>query len=352
MDELLNPSEVKASKNPPRRRALSRRSGGVAFIVTFAIGAIGTVLFAAAAIAALGAVDRLPAPPVNGTWCIDEKLAWMRANPELLESGVIAVGSSVTWRNLSFGEIPLKEREAVGGVANLAPCFLRINQTHELTNFLLDLSPGTHTVISVVAPRDFEACSTNATEFFDPELLESYLSGQVSEWWVYFRNLRAFTFIGDVIRLPDLSDQLVFEEFGSGPMFRDEPLLVGPARMEAACFDHLRRMATDLTSRGVKLVLVLFPFMPAWVESADSTGEQRAEFLTNVRSSLSGTGAVLVDATGMTFPNEDFADPLHLQWPVVPEFTGYIWERAFQGQGPAWSGYQRGASASIGRPGR
>lgn len=329
MDEPLDPSGETASKHPSRRRTLSRRSRGVAFIVTFAIGAIGTVLFAVAGVAALGAADRLPAPPVNGTWCIDEKLAWMRANPELLDSGVIAVGSSVTWRNLNFGEIPVGERNAVGGAANLAACFLRINQTHELTTFLLDFSPSTHTVISVIAARDFEACSFSPRNFFDPELLESYLAGEVSEWWVYFRNLRALTFIGDVIRLPNVSDQLIFDELGSGPLVRDEPIVAGPVEMEAGCFDDLRIMATDLTNRGVKLVLVLFPFMPAWLESADSTGEMRAEYLTNVRSSIAGTGAVLVDATGMTIPHEDFADPFHLQWPAVPAFTRYVWERAF-----------------------
>lgn len=330
MDDRIATSILSQADGRSRRRTRPRRVTGIAFIATFATGAVGMVLFAAAAIAALGAIDRLPAPPVNGTLCIDEKLAWMRANPDLLESDVIAVGSSVTWRNLSFGDIPLDEREAVGGAANLAPCFLRIHQTHELTKFLLDFSPGAHTVISVIHPRDFEACAGTPRNFFDPQLMREYLSGSISEWWVYFRNINAFTFINDVIHLPD--QQIDFGEFGSGPLVRDEPILFGPVELDASCFDNLQLMASDLTSRGVKLVLVLFPYMPAWIEKTDSTGEMQAEFRVNVTKAISGTDVRLVDATGMTLPNEDFADPFHLQWPEVPAFTRYVWESAFREQ--------------------
>lgn len=329
MGDALDTPTAGKTESGRRRRARRRRGSGVAFIATFFAGAVATILFAAAGLAALAAVDRLPAPPVNGTWCIDEKLAWMRAHRDLLDSGVIAVGSSVTWRNLNFDEIPLEAREAVGGAVNLAPCFLQINQTRSLTNFMLDFSPKTHTVISVVAPRDFEKCSTSTSDFFDRELLEGFLSGSISEWWVYFRNLKAVAFIKDVINLPKLSHELVFDEWGSGPLFDDHPIPFDPVTMEPGCFDELRLMATDLDRRGVKLVLVLFPYMPEWIESVDAGGEMQAAFRANVMKAISGTDITLIDATQMAIPTADFADQFHLRWSAVPAFTRHIWERAF-----------------------
>ena len=64
----------------------------------------------------------LPPPPLAATDCIDGKLALLREAP-LEDRTLIAVGSSVTWRNLDMG---LLEQRLPGVRAyNAAPCLSR-----------------------------------------------------------------------------------------------------------------------------------------------------------------------------------------------------------------------------------
>ena len=58
---------------------------------------------------------------------------------------------------------------------NAAPCYLYVNQTAYLTDFLLDNMPSVKSVLSVFSMRDFSACLTSPTAFFRPEDAESYV---------------------------------------------------------------------------------------------------------------------------------------------------------------------------------
>lgn len=301
-----------------------------AFAATLIVSFVGFYLL----LGALATVGRLPAPPLSGTWCIDEKLAWLRNHRDELQSGVIAVGSSVTWRDLDFSALPEKTRRASGGTINAAPCFLQISQTRFFTAFLLDHQPMTRTVITIVAGIDFEHCTTTPKAFFDPKMAEKFLYKEYSSvgLWLYYRNFRPISFLRDVWqrRAP-----LVFDAFGSGPLTADGPNFqhpfMRPYKPQAACFEELRGMAKDLRERGIQFIVVTFPTMPRWVKDYDPEGEMRTAFLSNVRTALSGTGAILVDAAiSYSLPTEAFTDPAHLVWRETARFTRFVWEQARQ----------------------
>jgi hypothetical protein len=313
-----------------RARSVASRYLG-AFAITFILSFVAFYLV----IGVLAFVDRLPAPPVSGTYCIDEKLVWLKDHRDKLQSGVIAVGSSVTMRDLDFSALPEETRRASGGTINAAPCFLQLSQTRFFANFLLDHQATTHTVLTIVAGIDFENCSTTPKAFFDYKIGKDFLYkyGGIGVLWLYYRNFRPSSFLRDVQRQRLPSDS--FDAFGSAPLTKDGPdfqhPFMRPHKPEAACFEELRGMANDLRRRGIQFIVVTFPTMPRWAEEHDPKGELRAAFLSNVRSAVSGTDAILVDATShYTLPTDAFTDPAHLQWRETGRFTRFVWEQARQ----------------------
>ena len=314
------------------------RSAANRYLAAFA----GTLILSFAGfylvLGALALVGRLPAPPVSGTWCIDEKLAWLKNHRDELQSGVIAVGSSVTMRDLDFSALPEELRRASGGVINAAPCFLQIGQTRFLTEFLLDHQPTTHTVITIVAGIDFEHCTTTPKAFFDYKVAERFLyrNGSLFDIWLYFRNFRPKSFLQDVwLAKERRSGELDFDTFGSLPLTTEVPnfqhSFMRPFKSQESCFTELRGMAKDLRERDIQFILVTFPTMPKWTEEYDPKGEIRTAFLSDVRRAISGTDAILVDAaTTYNLPTHAFTDPAHLQWRETGQFTRFIWEQARQ----------------------
>src|SRR3546814_127044 len=139
----------------------------------------------------LSLVDSLPAPPVTTTYCIDEKFKYL-AEQDLAEGDLLAVGSSVTWRNLDL--TPFVARGLARHPVNAAPCYLHIDQTAFLTAFLLDHQPAVETVVSVVAPRDFADCAEADRVFFAPGTAAPYVFGGTSPLLIYLANFRPLSF--------------------------------------------------------------------------------------------------------------------------------------------------------------
>ena len=319
------PSNRKPGRSPTRTA-----SGARAYLLLLGAGLILCGLGFVAGLGLLAAARLLPAPPVSGTYCIDEKLAWLKRNPQSFASNLVAVGSSTTWRNLDFSVLSSAARTVLGGVVNAAPCFLRANQTRFMTRYLLEHRPETHTVLTILSPRDFEACSTSATSFIEPDLTESYFAGDVPDLWIYFRNLRVESFIRDVFKLSARRErELVFDRFGSGPLTTDEPQLRNTFAPEPSCYRELHDLATELDDRDVQLLVVTLPVMPEWANQYDPGGTIRRNFLRNVKAALAETRALLIDGqTKYALPTVAFTDPVHLQWPRVADFTRFIWREA------------------------
>ena len=147
-------------------------------------------------------MGRLPAPPVTATNCIDEKFKFLHET-DIRNPGLIAVGSSVTWRNLDFSVFAEHYGKDIEPL-NAAPCFLYVNQTAYLTDFLLDNMPSVKSVMSVFSMRDFSACAVSPTEFFRREDAEGYVFDKRPGWHLYLKNFRPVSFARDVVDLPGM----------------------------------------------------------------------------------------------------------------------------------------------------
>jgi hypothetical protein len=304
-------------------------SNAMRFNIAFILWCALFLVLGGAGLAGLSAVGRLPAPPVTATNCIDEKFKFMH-DTEIRNPGLIAVGSSVTWRNLDFSVFA----EHYGGEVeplNAAPCFLYVNQTAFYTDFLLDNMPSVKSVMSVFSMRDFSACAASPTEFFRPEDAKGYVFDKDPAWHLYLKNFRPVSFARDVVELPamrsgeDSSASMVMDPYGSGPFTLPKPEIREDFQLDATCLDHLSAMSDDLSRRGIDFIVVLLPQMPAWRDAYDPGGVRDAEFRREVSRRLEPTRTVLIDAQqGLHLTNDQFTDHAHLQWRSVPLLMRYL----------------------------
>jgi hypothetical protein len=304
-------------------------ANAIRFNIAFVLWCALFLVLGGAGLAALSAMGRLPAPPITATNCIDEKFKFLHET-EIRNPGLIAVGSSVTWRNLDFSVFEEHYGKDIEPL-NAAPCFLYVNQTAYLTDFLLDSMPSVKSVMSVFSMRDFSACATSPTEFFRPEDAENYVFDRNPAWHLYLKNFRPAAFVRDVISLPAKRSgeapygSLVMDKYGSGPLTLPTPEIRENFELDPTCLDHLSAMSEKLSRRGIDFIVVLLPQMPAWRDAYDLGGTRDAEFRTAVSRRLDGTRTVLIDAQqGLHLQNEQFTDHAHLQWDAVPLLMRYL----------------------------
>jgi hypothetical protein len=291
------------------------------------------VIIAAGAVGlwALNKAGRLPAPPLTATFCIDEKFKFMR-DAVAQKPDVLAVGSSVTWRNLDFSTLEGATGEVLRPL-NGAPCFLKIHETAFLTEFYLDNMPSVANVVSVVAMRDFKNC-TSSPAFFDKATARRYVFDGWPAWHLYFLNFRPKLFLRDVITIQtmrsgsDVRNTLNMDRYGSGPLFITPPEIRGNMVTTPECFDHLEAMARSLAARNVTWSVVLLPPMPAWLKAYDPAGARDQEWRGTVAKRLEATGAILIDGRdGPTTHDRHFSDPVHLHWSSVSRFTAWAFQQ-------------------------
>jgi hypothetical protein len=304
-------------------------ANAIRFNIAFILWCALFLVMGAAGLAGLSALGRLPAPPITATTCIDEKFKFLHET-DIRNPGLIAVGSSVTWRNLDFSVFAEHYGKDVEPL-NAAPCFLYVNQTAYLTDFLLDNMPSVKSVMSVFSMRDFSACSTSPTAFFRPEEAESYVFDRDPAWHLYLKNFRPMAFARDVIDLPAMRSReapygsLVMDKYGSGPLTLPTPEIRKNFDLDPTCLDHLSAMTENLSQRGIDFIVLLLPQMPAWRDAYDPGGARDAEFRSAVAGRLDGTRTVLIDAQkGLHLRNDQFTDHAHLQWDAVPLLMHYL----------------------------
>lgn len=283
-----------------------------------------------ASVHALGRAGHLPPPPLTATSCIDEKFKFIREHANA-EPDLLAVGSSVTWRNLDFSIVTNVSnfRQPLNG----APCYLHIHETAWLTELYLDHFPSVRTVVTVLAMRDFESCQGDG-RLFDRTLGEGMMFEGWPEWLVYFVNfrpLRLWRTAKDIKHMragTDPDSTLLMDDFGSGPLTRTQPDPRDDVKISPECYPHLLRMARNLEHRGVRWVVVLMPAMPAWIDRYDRGGRRDMAWRAQVSAALEGTATVLIDASeGPLRSNRHFVDPAHYDWRYAASFTRWIFEQ-------------------------
>jgi len=290
--------------------------------------ALGAVTFLAM-LYGLKAADSLPAAPLTGTYCIDEKFKFL-AEQDLENTDLLAVGSSVTWRNLDLRPF------VTGGLSkhplNAAPCYLHMHQMVFLTEFLLDRLSTVQTLISVVAPRDFENCSEADRAFFSPEQATPYIFRGASPLVIYATNFRPIQLIRDASRVEERRSKprsvgpLVMGPYGSGPIEGTSDWTPAPL-FDDKCFDALAEFDKMLASRGVKLIVVSFPLSPKWHSRYDPEGDVERTFEARLRASLSHDGSTFISSRSFSLDRSLYFDAVHFQWPAAQAFSSLVADR-------------------------
>src|SRR4051794_19185838 len=93
----------------------------IRFNIAFILWCALFLVLGGAGLTALAAVDCLPPPPITATNCIDKKFKFLHET-DIRDPSLLAVGSSVTLRNLDFSIL----EDHYGGKVkplNAAPCY-------------------------------------------------------------------------------------------------------------------------------------------------------------------------------------------------------------------------------------
>jgi hypothetical protein len=299
------------------------RALGIAGLVYLSAGAAGLV--------GLDAIDRLPAPPISGTNCIDEKFKFLHET-DIRSPDLIAVGSSVTWHSVDIAPFANRYGGAVTAL-NAAPCYLMVNETSFLIDFYLDNLPDVHTVLSVFAMRDFESCD-GPGDFFDTDEARRYIFERDPSWLLYFKNFRPVGFIQDILHIQkmrsgiDPRNTMKMDRFGSSKLLIEPPEIREDTRVSANCFQFVEKTARSLDGRGVQWIVVLLPPMPSWIDAYDTGGARDEFWRTNVASRLESTRAILLDgADDLPLQDTHFTDPAHIHWESVPILMNWILDK-------------------------
>jgi len=196
--------------------------------------------------------------------------------------------------------------------------------------------PNVESLLTVIAPRDFERCDESDTAFFKVDQARQYVFGDEPGWLLYVENLRPFAFIRSLRNLAEYrtapNGLLVMDSFGSGPLrtpadYRPEP------RFDDRCFAALARFERAMAARHVKLVVASVPTMPEWRARFDPTGSIQSGFKARLRAALSNPGTTLIFGDSYRpLSDADFADPVHLLWPQTAGFTRFLFERILPAQ--------------------
>jgi hypothetical protein len=321
--------EERAAQDRPRRAAAGCRGGDPRrFLLVFLCVTLCGIATATAALLALKQEGLLPAPPIAGTGCIDEKLLRLRDAP-LADRTLLAVGSSATWRNLDLGVL---ERRFPGTRAfNAAPCYLHVDQTAFLAEFLLPRAPRVDTLLVVLAPRDFEACPPEETDFLEPSLAGAFLSGWVPDWLPYLTGFRPVRMAREVLgrwreqAQGGAAAHSLEDAHGSSILLKPNAWRPEPS-FDPRCDAGLARLEEVAAEHGARLVVATLPTMPEWAAAFDPDGAIVEAWMRRMAGTLSRPDSLLIDGRALGWDDPRFADPVHAIHPHHTTFTEFVAE--------------------------
>ena len=295
----------------------------LSWVSVFGLTVLGWLVFGVGLLGLLEFKGRLAPPPLSATLCIDEKISFLR-NRDLSQVRIMGAGSSATWRNLDMSVFGLDPTKAL----NAAPCFLHIDQTAFLVSLLAEMMPNLQNVITIVAPRDFENCSPQLTQIFDPALGTAFIQKQIPVWLPYVVNMRAPYILRTAITLPS-ERALNQDAYGSSPLKQANSWRPAPV-FDERCFVAFKNYSLAMAQKQVRLWIATVPTMPEWADSYDPTGVIIKRWTHRLKE-LSQSGTHIVDGREISFRSEQFADSVHLLSPFDREFSQFVAERSRSG---------------------
>jgi len=229
---------------------------------------------------------------------------------------------------------------------NAAPCYLHVGETAYLAAFLLARLPKVRTMVTVLAPRDFDACSGGLDAFFPERLAEAYLFRGMPSLPIYLSNLKPHRFLPDMLRIGrlrrDANDpmSMVMDSHGDGPLLTGQEWLPAPAVAEA-CFGSLRALERVVTGAGARLVAVTMPLQPEWHRRHDPDRQVVGAFERRLREVLRDPTTTVVSGDSLGVPALRHLDAVHVDWPSAQRFTRALASRLRSGSGPEALGITR-----------
>jgi hypothetical protein len=294
----------------------------------FAMVATGISAFAVA-LALLDGLDMLPPPPVTGTTCMDEKFKFL-ADRDLSEVDLIAVGSSVTWRNL---DVTAFQRSGLARhPINAAPCYLHVSETVYYTDFLLSRMPNVHTVVSVLAPRDFERCTAQSDSFFSAALAEAYVFDGMPPFPIYLSNLAPHRFVRDILRIRQMRSDpntLLMDDHGAGPLRMSSVWLPKPS-LARMCFAALTKLEQTVTAHGARLIVATLPLQPQWRALYDPDGRVMDGFEQSVRAALVNPTTLVHAGSQEVVQSLSYGYAVHFLWDSAVRYSANLAEAVTQ----------------------
>lgn len=274
----------------------------------------------------------LPAPAISRLVPMDEKLRFLRNRPEF-DPRVLAVGSSITWRQLDGAPFEHLTDDETGGFLNGGTGYLKIHQTGDLLDFYLDRYANVGTVLILTGPPDYEDCSNEPARMLDHSDAEAYAFGGWPAAYFYLRYFSPQRYLRSVMTLSGRSapftGDLFLDRYGSGPLQVPASMKRG-LRYDAiapdpACVDALAALSHELTERGLRLILVFTPVHPEYRAKYPAVVDWLQETARKVEAAtLSDRTRVIRLCADPTYTAEDFFDAFHLQWPAVQRLSAEI----------------------------
>lgn len=303
----------------------------------FAFGILAGVLLVygglAGAYGALASIwpGSLPAPAISRLVPLDEKLRFLRRN-EHLDPHMLAVGSSITWRQVAGSEFARITGDA-GHFLNGATGFLKIHQTRDLLDFYLKHYPNVRTVLLFTGLPDFEDCTTEPAAMLDHEDAAAYAFEQAPDLYFYLRYFSPQRYLRGAMTLDRRSRPLVgdlsFDRYGSSPLNVPVDMLVGlrygAIGHDPACATALTDLADDLAGRRIRLVVVFAPIHPEYRRQFPAAVAELGRLAHDLEArSDPGAAQVIRLIDDGAYLADDFFDAFHLQWPAVQRFSGSV----------------------------
>lgn len=307
--------------NPPSTPGM--KHFGIGILAGFA-GVVGCLTALGVALASF-APERMPAPAISTLVHLDEKLRFIRAHATL-DPTILAVGSSVTWRQLD-GQ-PLERLAGAGGFLNGGTAMLQTHQTQALTRFYLDNFPRVKVLLVMVSLPDFSDCTTAPRRMLVTEDAARYAFDHWPAAYFYFRYVSPQRYLRMAMtragRQTPLTGDLYLDDYGSGPLQVPEEqkrgLRYDEIRGDPACVPPLERLVSDTLARGVQVSLVFPPIHPEYRARYPEVTAWLSEVAERLKSTarVYGNRVTVVDLIDdPAYQPRDFFDAFHLQWPAV-----------------------------------
>ncbi len=299
------------------------------YFLSVAAGAMSVlvVLSLAATLAERNWADRLPPPAISGVVATDEKLSYLRQRNSG-DPDILAVGSSITWMHLDGAPFAAKD----GDLLNGGTAFVKVHQTHRLTQFYLDLYPGVSSVVMMTSLPDFENCGSDAAIMNETDA-KRYVQQQLPTGYFYLRYFVPLRYLLQARNRPAQTAPYYpfgywMDRYGTTPTLHDVgadyDLRYDAVAVDEACLAALGRLADDLAGRGIGFTLVVTPVNPRYSAAFPATDAAVAQISGYARRA----GIDVHDAhSDPRYGAADFWDAFHLQWPAAQRLSHEIAQR-------------------------